>query len=234
MRCHPSRCTGLVPAKLCCALGVCCTSVQATPISTEDESRSARSTADATPEPPTDSLRAESSPIGRPCRWPCYVHTFVGVGIGKGLRLNNPFRLQTQLGASAESLSATATTLELELAALLGDPVGWHHGFGVSGSVALEGVPQQVVAPSYEVGVPLSPRFWWRGRAGIGFVTQPDFNAGIELGSQLVMLASAGLGGYVGVAYGHYWGAATDETQATTIPVMALQLGATMIYEVLP
>ncbi len=168
------------------------------------------------------------------CTWPCYVHTFAGFGVGKGLRLNNPFRLQTQLGSSPQSLSATATTLDVEVAALLGNPSGWHHGLALASAIALEGVPQQVVVPSYATALPLGPRFWWRGRLGVALVTQPDFNAGLELGTQVVALVRAGLGAYLGVVYARYWGAATDQTQATSIPIVAAQVGATLIYEVLP
>src|SRR5689334_12933139 len=44
-----------------------------------------------------------------------YQHWLGGVGVGKGLRLNNPYRLPRVLGDDAESLSLTATYLDVHL-----------------------------------------------------------------------------------------------------------------------
>lgn len=168
------------------------------------------------------------------CSFPCYAHTFFDVGVGRGLRFNNPYRLQTPLGSDASSVSVTASTLDFKIAGLLGDPFGWHQGMSLAASLSLQGVPQQVITPSYQLAYPLSGRFWWRGHLGAAIVTQPDANIGFELGSGLVGLVRAGLGVHLGLVYAQFWGAATPESGASPIPILAGQLAATLQYEVLP
>jgi hypothetical protein len=175
-----------------------------------------------------------NGPVRVGCPWPCYVHSFVDIGGGGGLRLNNPFRLQTPLGDSAESLSLTAPTLDVRAAVLLGDPFGAHHGLSVSTAIAMQGVPQQVVTPAYQFAWQLGARFWWRAHLGASIVTQPDVNLGVEAGSGLAVMVRAGLGVQLGLVYAHYLGAALDQTEATSIPIVGGQVGITAIYEVLP
>lgn len=191
------------------------------------------------PAPAADAARdglpvADEQPDEGSCQSLCYVHTFVDVGAGKALRFNNPFRLQTQLGDSPESLSATATTLDLKLGAVVGDPFSWHHGLSVSIAIAVEGVPQQVITPAYQFAVPLGTYVWWRGHLGPAIVTQPSGNVGLEAGTQLLGMIRAGIAPYLGLVYAQYWGAATDRTQATVIPLLGAQLGVSVMYEVLP
>lgn len=183
---------------------------------------------------PTTQVPRINATQPRTCEPLCYVQLFADVGAGKALRFNNPFRLQTQLGESAQSLSATATTLELKLGAVVGDPFGWHHGLSIAVAVAVEGVPQQVVSPAYQFAVPLGTQLWWRGHVGPAIVTQPDTNVGLEAGLQLLGLVRAGIAPYLGVVYAQYWGAATDQTQASVIPILGAQAGVSVIYEVLP
>lgn len=178
--------------------------------------------------------RVDSAPSGRSCRYWCYVHTHLDLGVGRGLRFNNPFRLQNQLGSDARSLSATATTLDARLGALVGDPLGWHYGVGVGLAASVQGVPQQVITPALELAHPVSSHFWARGHLGPGIVTQPDPNVGLEAGLQLVGLIRAGIGAFVALGYAHYWGAQTDESSATSIPILFGQAGLTLRYEVLP
>lgn len=168
------------------------------------------------------------------CTGLCYLRTQVDAGVGRGLRLNNPFRLQTQLGSTAESLSLTATYLDLRGIVQTGDPFGWHYGVALSGSLALQGVPQQVLTPAFTTGHPLSDQFWLLGSLGCPLVLGPDFNVGAELTLELSYWPRAGWGFYAAGVWDQFWGAATDESSAVSIPVLALQAGVSVQYEVLP
>src|SRR5690606_33283133 len=74
---------------------------------------------------------------------------YVASALGEGLRLNNPYRLAQPLGDDAESLSRSAVYLNLAGGLLLGDPLGWQHGAQLDLSVAVEGIPQEVLTTSY-------------------------------------------------------------------------------------
>jgi hypothetical protein len=148
--------------------------------------------------------------------------------------LNNPYRLQTALGSQAESLSATAPYFDARLGALSGDPHGWHHGVSVGLAWALEGVPQQVITPSYVIAYPLGVRHWLHASVGPSVVVQPDANVGLEVDAQWVVLVRAGLGAYLGLSYAAFWGAATEQSSATFIPIVGAHAGVSVHYEVLP
>lgn len=168
------------------------------------------------------------------CSWPCYAHLWAGLGVGRGLRLNNPFRLQTPLGDNAASLSWSATYADLSVAGLLGDPFGYQHGMGLSASFALDGVSQQVIAPAYVAGYPLGSHWWLRGRLGLPIVVSPDVNVGLDVAVGATFLVRASLGVFVDAVYSLYEGAATDRRRATLIPLVSLQAGLALSYEVLP
>src|SRR5271170_7157199 len=93
--------------------------------------------------------------------------------VGDGLRFNNPYRLATVLGSQAQSLSRTAAYADLGGAVLIGDPEFLAHGLVLRASLALEGVSQAVLAPSYMVLRRFGP---WAayGRAGVPIVLSPD------------------------------------------------------------
>lgn len=170
----------------------------------------------------------------RDCAWPCYWHTFVHVGAGRGLRFNNPYRLQTQLGSQPESLSATAPYLDARVGAVSGDSEGLHHGVSLGLSWALQGVPQQVLTPSYQLAYRVNQRHWLRASLGPAIVLQPDPNVGVEVGADWVLLIRAGIGVYLGLTQATYWGAATDQRSATLIPLLSAHAGISLHYEVLP
>jgi hypothetical protein len=175
---------------------------------------------------------AESAPGGGLCA-DCYLRAQLDAGAGKGLRFNNPFRLQTQLGSSAESLSLSAAYLDLRGALLGGDPFGWHYGGAVSVALALEGIAQQVVTPAFTTGHPISDTLWLNGYLGCPLVLGPDPNAGVEVAVELSYWPRAGWGLYTGLAWDQFWGAATDDSSAVSIPILAAQLGMSVQYEVL-
>ena len=69
-----------------------------------------------------------------------YVNFMGTLMAGAGLRFNNPYRLATPLGDSAESVSRTATYGDLGFGIVLGNPAKFLHGGALRVSFALEGV----------------------------------------------------------------------------------------------
>jgi len=157
-----------------------------------------------------------------------------GMGVGRGLRFQNPYRLQTELGRDAESLSLTATYLDLALGALFGSGGPTFHGALVSADFALDGITQEVLTPSYLFFRRLDPRWAVLGRAGVPIVIEPDVNAGFELGGGGVFYLTAGLGVTASLVGSLFFGAATLESSRPAIPVLSMELGVVYDYEVLP
>jgi len=164
-----------------------------------------------------------------------YWHSFGSLGLGKGLRLNNPYRLATPLGDTPESLSLSAAYYDLSLGLVLGPARGLAHGAVVHLSIAAQGIPQEVLSISYialaRVG---DGRTLLSGRVGIPLTLEPDFSGGLETAFGAAYLIRAGLGVQSELVGSLYYGAATQERSVTTIPVIALQLGLFVDYEVLP
>jgi hypothetical protein len=164
---------------------------------------------------------------------PGYVQVFATTFVGDGLRFNNPYRLATPLGKDAESVSRTAIYSDFGLAATLGAPDGLQHGLALRWSLALEGVAQSVLVPSY---------FAWRrwrsfavyGRAGLPVVLSPDATWGVEAGGGGVWFARAGIGVAAELVGDVFYGAGTREVATPAYPVLSAQLGAIVAYEVLP
>ncbi|MFO0616530.1 MAG: hypothetical protein U0414_28310 [Polyangiaceae bacterium] len=75
--------------------------------------------ADAEVKPP-----ASEAPSG-------YLNLFSTLSFGEGLRFNNPYRLATELGADAESLSLTPAYADLGANITFGLPRGLQHGASV-------------------------------------------------------------------------------------------------------
>jgi hypothetical protein len=162
-----------------------------------------------------------------------YSHWFATLAIGRGLRFNNPYRLDRVLGSSAESLSLSATYADVAIGAALGQPSSLQHGAVLHLSVALEGITQEVLTPSYLLAY-RPPASWLLGvRLGAPVIIEPDLNVGVELGALATWRPLAGLGVYGELIYSLFAGAATREVNQTLIPVLALQLGLFGSYEVL-
>ncbi len=163
-----------------------------------------------------------------------YLHFMGALSLGEGLRFNNPYRLSKVLGKTAESLSLTLPYLDLSAAALLGRPDGLQHGLSMHLSTALTGIAQEVLTPSYIALMRLPPRWLVYGRAGLPIVLEPDASLGLEMAAGGAWMATAGLGITAELVGSIYYGAATEQTPVTTIPVLSLQIGALVDYEVLP
>lgn len=154
--------------------------------------------------------------------------------MGKGLRFNNPYRLETQLGSTAESLSLSATYVDLFAGVAVGKSGNLQQGAVVHVSVATDGISQQVIAPSYALLVQPAARFWVGGRVGLPIVVQPDANVGLEVGAFAAVFATAGVALTAELVGSLFYGAATLDAPRTAIPVMGLQFGALFDYEVMP
>jgi len=163
-----------------------------------------------------------------------YYHVLGAVAVGQGLRFNNPYRLQTQLGSTGESLSLSAPYLDWSLGVTSGDPNGLQHGGALHYSEALAGISQSVLTPSYLVVLCATARWLGRGRVGIPVVLRPDTAGGVEAALGFGWHVTAGFGIAGEVIGSLFYGAATHDTAVTKIPMLSFQLGAFADYEVLP
>jgi hypothetical protein len=158
-----------------------------------------------------------------------YLRTFGELSLGKGVHTNNPFRL-----GSTDAFGFTATYMNLGLGVATGPPEGVQHGGQVSLALATDGVAQQVLSFSYVALFPVTRDLILRGRAGLPVVLSPDSNVGLEFGAGGAWLFTGGLGANAELVGSLFYGAATLDRKATTIPVIALQIGMWFDHEVLP
>jgi hypothetical protein len=173
-------------------------------------------------------LRELTNPPGR------YMHLVGTLELGKGLRFNNPYRLATQLGATAESVSLTPTYLDLGGAVAFGPPDGLQHGFALHLSFALAGVAQAVLTPTYIAAYRGPRRFLAYGRLGPSIVLTPDVTVGGELAAGFGWFFTARLAVAAEVVGDIYYGAGTPTKGISTYPILSGQLGLLVDYEVLP
>jgi hypothetical protein len=157
-----------------------------------------------------------------------------GAAVGRGIRFQNPYRLQTELGSDAESLSLTATYFDLSFGALLAGGARIFHGVVVHGSFALDGVTQEVLTPSYLFVYRPEPRWAVLGRAGLPIVVEPDANVGFEVAGGGILYLTAGLGLTASLVGSLFFAAGTLDSSRPAIPIVSMELGAVYDYEVLP
>lgn len=180
-------------------------------------------------EAPAVDLRKLREPPG-----PTY-HVLATLFFGDGFRFNNPYRLQTQLGESAKTVSVTAPYVTFGLALTIGDAFGFQHGAWLSITGSLAGVGQVVTAPTYALTYRgASHRFLAFGRLGPAIITRQDPNVGGELGVGGAVFLTAGAAVTAEVVGNLFYGAATKETGYPVYPVVSLQLGLLLDHEVLP
>ena len=163
-----------------------------------------------------------------------YARILLNGSVGRGLRLNNPYRLSTQLGDDAESLSLTATYFDFGLAAAFGDPDGLQHGAAAHLSVALEGVAQQALSGSYLLVYRGDSPWLGYGRVGPVLLTTPDPNLGGELAFGGAYFFTGALGVCAELVGDLFYGAGTWEVRYSVIPVISAQAGLIVDFEVLP
>jgi hypothetical protein len=163
-----------------------------------------------------------------------YARLVGSIAFGRGLRFNNPYRLATQLGETAESVSLTASYLDLGAAVSFGEPDRIQHGVALHWSVALAGVSQQVLTPSYFLAYRGPHRFLASGRLGPSIVLSPDPTPGIELGFGLGWFLTSRIAFAGELIFDVYYGAGTPDVGIATYPILSGQLGLLIDYEVLP
>ena len=160
---------------------------------------------------------------------------FLGtISLGESLRFNNPFRLREILGETGESVSRTPLYGVLGLGAAFGNPNWIQHGFMMQWSVALSGIPQSVLTPSYTLIVDGMRPWLLFGRLGVPIVLNPDPGAGGEAAVGGAFLMSAGLGLCAELVGDVFYGAATWEKRITVIPMLSFQFGVIVDFEMLP
>src|SRR5262249_40793506 len=145
--------------------------------------------------------------------------------IGDGLRFNNPFRLQKQLGSNEKSVSLTRGYVDVGGAYAFGTADGFQHGAALRLSVALGGVEQQVLTPSYFVAYRGDRRVMAFGRVGSPFILSPDPNVGGELAFGGAYFVTAGIGATLEIIGDLFYGAATPDVSYSVIPIVSAQLG---------
>jgi len=163
-----------------------------------------------------------------------YLAVFSTVMVGDGLRFNNPYRLAHELGEGGESLSLTAPYIDVAVVVATGRPAGLVHGGRISWSVAMSGVPQGAITPSYLAALRPSAAWLLYAWAGVPFITAPDFNVGGELAAAATYFVRAGIGASGALVADGFYGAGTRETRAAFYPVFSVQIGLSINYEVLP
>jgi hypothetical protein len=153
------------------------------------------------------------------------LHGQASLSLGRGLRFNNPYRLSKPLGDTAESVSLSATYLDAGLAVLFPAVPRLEHGAALDALVALDGIDQFGVTPSYLLQYTSAPHLRWHARLGLPIVVAPDASLGLEAGLGPSVPIAYGLGLTAELVGSVFFGAATEQKSVTTIPMLALQLG---------
>jgi hypothetical protein len=179
-------------------------------------------------------LRAEAREPWVPGATDPSYHLLGGLALGRGLRFNNPYRLRTELGADARSLSLTASYADAFVALTMGDAGAFSHGLALHASFALSGIAQEVLTPAYVLLVRPTPRLGFVGHAGIPIVALPDLNAGFEVAAGGIFYVTASIGVTTSIIGSLFYGAATLDSSRTAIPVLSFEGGLVYEYEVLP
>ena len=205
-----------------------------------------RASADDAPAPAPPPAAAPATPAAAPApaadlgaRWDALgkpvelgFRLLESLEFGRGLRFNNPYRLATELGSSAESVSATAGYADLGAGVLVGPPDGLQHGAAVHASFALAGVPQAVITPTYMLGYRAGHPWLAYGRVGPSFVITPDPTIGIEAAGGFSWFFT----GHVAIAgeivFDLYYGAGTQQVAVATYPILSGQLGLLVDQEI--
>jgi hypothetical protein len=177
--------------------------------------------------------RAAAEGPSLPSRKLASIDVFATAFVGDGLRFNNPYRLATVLGANAQSVSRTASYADVGAAVALGDPANTANGIALRASIALEGVSQSVLTPSYLL-LRRSNAWAAYARAGVPLVLSPDATWGIEAAGGGVWFARAGVGIAAELVANVFYGAGTREVARPAYPVLSAQAGLWLSWEAMP
>jgi len=153
--------------------------------------------------------------------------------VGTGLRFNNPYRLPTALGDTAESVSRTAVYTDVGAAMLFGGPTRFQHGVELGLSFALEGIRQVVLVPSY-VLARRRGAFAAQLRLGTPIVLTPSTTFGGEVALSGTYFVRAALGVRAELVGDVFYGAGTIERSTPAYPMLSFALGLVVAWEALP
>ncbi|MBK8257310.1 MAG: hypothetical protein IPK82_32130 [Polyangiaceae bacterium] len=170
-----------------------------------------------------------SKPLG-----PTY-HLAATLFFGDGLRFNNPYRLKSQLGESAKTVSVTAPYVDFGIALAVGNAFGLKHGAALNLTTSLAGVSETLLVPAYTAMYRgTSHRFLAFGRLGPAIILAPSPGVGGELGVGGAVYLTAKTAFTAEVIGNLFYGAATKETGYPVYPVVSLQVGLLLDHEVFP
>jgi len=154
--------------------------------------------------------------------------------LGGGLRFNNPYRLATQLGQTARSVSLTASYADLGAGVTFGPPDGLQHGVAVHASFAMVGIPQAVITPTYLLAYRGPRAFMGYGRLGPSFILTPDPTVGGEAAGGFAWFLTGKIAIAGELVFDLYYGAGTNQVAVATYPILSGQLGLLFDQEFLP
>lgn len=154
------------------------------------------------------------------------------LSLGRGLRFNNPFRLATPLGDTAESVSLAASYAELSFGVVAATAGTLRHGGSLGVLAALDGISQSVLTPSYLLSIPLSADVDVRGRFALPLVMTPDTTVGVEVATGVSWIAAGRWGVTAELIGTAFFGAGTEQSSVTTVPMLSGQLGLLYRHEV--
>jgi len=163
-----------------------------------------------------------------------YINLFSSLSVGKGLRFNNPYRLSTEIGADAKSVSATAAYVDFAANMTFGAPRGFQDGLSIHIGGAVEGVPQTYLSFSDVLVFKHDASWMAHARVGPALLLTPDFNVGAEVAGGFSYFFTGAIGLTSELAVDVFYGAATLDKTFTTIPTLSGQLGIIVDFEVLP
>lgn len=163
-----------------------------------------------------------------------YARLFFTAASGFGFRFNNPYRLESQLGEDAASVSITQPFVDFGLSIVSGPPNGFQHGGALHVGSTVMGVTQPYLTPSYVLAYRASLPVLLYARLATPILLAPDVNVGGEVAASASYFFTSGIGVTSEIVFDLFYGAATLEQQYSPIPVLSMQLGFIADYEFLP
>jgi hypothetical protein len=152
---------------------------------------------------------------------------------GRGFRFNNPYRLATELGKDAQSVSLTAAYADLGAAFVYGPPNGLQHGVAMHGSFSMMGIFEFDLNVSYQLAYRGSQPFLVYGRLGPTFsYNAADVpNVGGEVGAGFAWFLTGRIAVASELVFDLFLGAPTRQVAVVWYPILSGQLGLLVEFE---
>ena len=183
-----------------------------------------------------ESARAEMEEPRPPEPWESkmpHIVLLASGAIGTGLRFNDPYRLPSPLGNTAETISRSSIYADIGFSAVFGRAMKGHHGASLQCSFALEGVSQAVLVPSYAY-YRRWPEFALTVRAGPAVVVSPKATWGMQAAVGGTYFILGGIGVTAEAVGDLFYGTGTRDVPSAAYPMLSAQVGLTFAYEVMP